>query len=458
LVVPSTDTSVSREPVIVVGGGCAGLAAGTWLAERGVAVHVLEARPTLGGRANTFREPTTGERVDNGQHVLAGCYVETLQFLRRIGSERLLHRPSTLCVPQIDRAGHRSELVLPPVPAPLDLVAATLAWPALTMRDRWSILRIRHAIRGREPVDANMTVRQWLEQYGQSSRVCELLWEPLALAALNQSIDEAAASAFVAVTSRMFSAEPGASVLLIPAVPLDELFSAPASHYLRRRGAAVSTHAKARIVVEDGRVAGVQVRDEFLYASAVICAVPWFELPGVFNGVPAGMATTLRDAAATESSPIVTVNLWFEGYQPDELFVGLPGRTFQWVFARARVVGGSARHLSLVSSGARDVCLSANAEIVRRAVDELREAMPALRRVPLQHAHVIRERRATFSLRPGGPPRPSVATPVRGLFLAGDWIDTGLPATIESAVISGHRAAAAAISCLQSSPITRRSR
>jgi hydroxysqualene dehydroxylase len=445
LILSNTTRSNSPDPVIVIGGGCAGLAAATALAERGVPVHLIEARPTLGGRANTFREPATGERVDNGQHVLAGCYTETLQFLRRIGSARLLHRASTLRVPMIDRDGRRSDLALPPLPPPLDLFGAILSWSALTLTDRWSIVRIRNAMRGREPIPEGHTVRQWLEAYGQTPRLCELLWEPLALATLNQSIDEAAASAFVAVTSRMFSSDPDASVLLIPAVPLDELLSLPAARFLRQAGGVVSAGTKARVVVHDGRVIGVRAGNELLRARAVICAVPWFALPNSVDGAPAALAGVLRDAAALESSPIVTVNAWFDGYEPDEPFVGLPGRAFGWMFSRARAIGRHARHLSLVSSGASEICFASNAEIVQRAVGEVRDAIPALRNLPLQHAHVIRERRATFSLRPGGPSRPPVITPVEGFYLAGDWIDTGLPATIESAVLSGHRAAAATL-------------
>jgi uncharacterized protein with NAD-binding domain and iron-sulfur cluster len=175
------------------------------------------------------------------------------------------------------------------------------------------------------------------------------------------------------------------------------------------------------------------------------------------------------------SEPIVTVNLWFHEYAGEQPLLGLPGRTFQWVFARRKLIlsrrssasGGGApaddrqqTHLSLVSSGAESICRTPNQELVEIALHELRAAIPAVRDARLRHAQVVRERRATFSLHPGGPPRPGTVTPVRGLFLAGDWIDTGLPATIESAVDSGHRAAAHVLKvlCHPLSRITKRSR
>src|SRR5262245_55458016 len=127
--------------VIVIGGGFAGLSAATALVEHGVSVHLVEARPQLGGRATSFRDPATGERIDNGQHVLAGCYRETLAFLDRIGSSHLLHRPATLRVTMIDERGLRSTLALPPLPSPIHLAAGVLAWSAISIPDRLSILR-----------------------------------------------------------------------------------------------------------------------------------------------------------------------------------------------------------------------------------------------------------------------------------------------------------------------------
>ena len=141
------------------------------------------------------------------------------------------------------------------------------------------------------------------------------------------------------------------------------------------------------------------------------------------------------------SSPIVTVNLWFDRPLFDEPFIGLPGRAMQWAFDKRSVFTSGGAHLSLVSSGASPLVDRTNPELIEIARTELIEAIPASRSAHMLRATVIREPRATFSLAPGEPSRPATETPVGGLFLAGDWIATGLPATIESAVVSGHRAA-----------------
>ena len=117
----------------------------------------------------------------------------------------------------------------------------------------------------------------------------------------------------------------------------------------------------------------------------------------------------------------------------------------QWVFDKRRVFGEQASHLSLVSSGAEKVVAKGNDELIDLALREIKEAIPAARAAVLRRAVVVREKHATFSLAPGQPPRPTTRTAVAGLLLAGDWIDTDLPATIESAVRSGHMAASLAV-------------
>ena len=433
--------------VIVIGGGFAGLSAATALAERGVRVLVLEARPSLGGRATAFTDPATGERVDNGQHVLVGAYRETFAFLRRLGTEGDVHLQRNLTIEIIDRAGQRSRLACPALPAPLHLVAGAMRWNAISWRDRLALRGLRRVI-GRasspkSPTHASENVRQWLVRHGQTPRLIELLWEPLAVAALNQSIDEASGEVFGGVVSRMFTSDRRDCALGLPRKALDDLYANPAREFVEHAGGEVRTNAPARVAVDDGPA--VHVRDEVLTARAVICAVAWYALPALFIDRPASLAPIITAAEATASSPIVTVNLWFDRPVTGDAFVGLPGRAMQWVFDKQALFGDESSHLSLVSSGATSLVVRENREIIDLALEELREALPAARGANLRRAVVVREKRATFSVAPGQPVRPPTETPVPGLFLAGDWVDTGLPATIESAVVSGHRAANAVL-------------
>src|SRR5688572_10472658 len=133
--------------VIVIGAGVAGLRAAVHLAARGARVTVLESKAVLGGRATAFNDPQTGERVDNGQHVMLGCYRETFAFLRQIGTEDRVRVQPGLEVDFVDRAGERSRLSLPGLPPPLNFMAGLLDWTALGWRDRVAALRLAAPIR-----------------------------------------------------------------------------------------------------------------------------------------------------------------------------------------------------------------------------------------------------------------------------------------------------------------------
>jgi squalene-associated FAD-dependent desaturase len=446
----------ARADVIVIGAGVAGLAAAAALADRGARVVVVEARPRIGGRASSFVDPATGETMDNGQHVLMGCYRETFTFLRRIGAmDRVRIQPS-LAVPTIDLAGRASVLSCPPLPAPWHLLGGVIEWEALAWRDRLSVLRLgtpvkteQRRLRGKTSLMAcspEETVESWLVRNGQTSRLREMLWDPLALAALNQPPHDAAAPTFVRVLAEMFGPDPRAASIAFPAMPLDDMYAAPARDLVEARGGEVRTNALARVIVERNRAAGVRTRDgREIRAEAVVSAVPWFAFRSLFDEVPPSLQLMASDAGRMASCPIVTVNLWFDCRVLATPFVGLPGRTIQWAFDRGALTDSRLSHVSLVSSGAAAVAGLTNDAVVSLALREIRDAVPKARFAAVRRASVVRERRATFSLAPGQPARPAAATPLAGFFLAGDWTDTGLPGTIESAATSGHRAADAVV-------------
>jgi predicted NAD/FAD-dependent oxidoreductase len=198
------------------------------------------------------------------------------------------------------------------------------------------------------------------------------------------------------------------------------------------------------VIVRAGRIEGVEVRGELMPASTVVAAVPWFGLGALFGSTPpAALEATLGTVAGMMPMPIVTVNLWYDRPVMTEVFAGLPGRTMQWVFEKRLVFGESASHLSLVASGAAAIVGDSNDALAALAAREVEASLPGARGLWPIRATVVREKHATFSLAPGQPARPGTRTPIEGLFLAGDWTDTGLPATIEGAVVSGNRAAAA---------------
>jgi len=440
--------------LVVVGAGFAGLSAAVRSAARGARVLVLEARARLGGRATAFVDRDTGELVDNGQHVLLGCYTETLAFLDEIGALEHVSIARQLSVTMIDRAGRRSRLTCPDLPVPLHLLAGIFEWDALSWSDRVAALRMREplaaAIRALRPgskfvaASPGETVDAWLIRNGQTPRLREMLWHPLALAALNQPADHAAAPVFARVLAEMFGADRQAAAIILPTRPLTEMFANPARQYIESHGGTIRMAMPAEIRFEGEGSFEVRAGKERWRPRAAIIAVPWFALDDVIPGEPTAFGSLLQRARQMRSSPIVTVNLWFD--RPvldvlDEPFVGLPGRALQWAFNKPVAPGVTSSHVSLVSSGAASLRMLTPQQTIDVAYTELLDALPHVRAARLIRASVVPQHRATFSLAPGEPERPSTATPVPGFYLAGDWIDTGLPATIESAVRSGHRAA-----------------
>jgi hydroxysqualene dehydroxylase len=435
---------------IVIGAGFAGLSAAVRMTKNGARVLVLEARARLGGRATAFPDRETGELVDNGQHVLLGCYTATFDFLREMDALDRVRVQPELAITMIDRTGHRSRLVCPTLPAPFHLLAGVMEWDALDWRDKLAALRMatplgiaRRQLAGGHDIAASPgeTVDQWLVRNGQTDRLREMLWHPLALAALNQQPEVAAAPPFARVLGEMFASDPRASAIALPTKPLHQMYAEPARTYVEGRGGKVVTGVTARVSVDAGSVKAVAAAGDHWTTSTVVSAVPWFALGGLFEPCPPELSKIVSRAGAMASSPIVTVNLWFDRPVLDVPFAGLPGRAMQWVFDKSAVFGDGASHLSLVSSGASPLVDQTNEALIAAAHQELLEALPESRPARLLRATVIREPKATFSLAPGQPSRPGSSTPVRGLFLAGDWLDTGLPATIESAVRSGHQAA-----------------
>ena len=449
----------------MIGAGFAGLSAAVALADRGARVLVLESRPRLGGRATSYRDAATGQSVDNGQHVLFGCYRQTWRFLRRLRTDRDVRLEASLAVESIDLDNVRTRLDCPHLPPPLNLLAGVLEWDRVPAAERWAALRMLGAIRaerahGRAGARGSSaddgapgtaaggeTVRDWLVRHGQGPRLRHLLWEPLALAALNQQPEHAAARPFARVLAELCGPGRTDAAIGIPSRPLDALYAEPSRRFIEARGGSVRTRTPATVRVDGTKLRGVATGATLLTAQAVIAAVPWYALPGLLPDHPDALAPLIEAARGTPASPIVTVNLWVDRPLLSSPFLGLPGRTMQWAFETTPGRGRAGARLALVVSGADDFLRLPNPSIVRRATAELRNALPH-GQWRVEHASVVREPRATFSLAPGQPPRPGTETPVGGLLLAGDWIDTGLPGTIESAVVSGHRAADAALARL----------
>lgn len=444
-------TSPATSPALVIGGGCAGLAAATALAEAGRRVVLLEARPHLGGRARSWVDPDTGSVVDNGQHLFMGCYRETLRLLRRLGTIDRLELQPACDVPFAERGGRVAAFRLPPAPYPINLLAGLLRFPGLGWRERLGTLRVALATlrhRGGAAGLDDRTVAAWLDGLGQGRGARARFWDPLAIATLNEDPERASAACFLPVLRAILLGGTGASRFGLARTGLSDLYAEPAAHFLRSRGCEVHLRAQVRqILVEGGRPIGVLLSDGAVRRGGpVIVAVPPAELLEILpEAIAVGMS--FARLAGLEASPIVSLYLWFGAEVVDQPFAGLVGGTWHWIFNRRGLSAtGSGHAVTLVRSAARELVDLPRDALVRSGLQDLHDFFPRSRRATLRQALVIKERRATFAPAPGTARlRPPFRTEVPGLYLAGDWTGTGLPATIEGAVLSGHACARLAL-------------
>jgi len=439
-------------PIVIIGGGFAGLAAAVDLAERGRRVLLLERRAFLGGRAYSFTDQTTGDTVDNGQHLLMGCYHHTLEFLEKIGSSGKLKFQAHPHVDFLSEGGGHAQFDCPPAPAPLHLLAGLARLSTIGWRDRLGALKVGLALRRLNGCGARLaeiTVREWLDELGQSPRIQQRFWDLIALATLNEAPERASADMFARVLDQAFLHTRRDSLMAVSRVGLSDLYTRDAQRFIESRGGEVRLNAAvARVEVEGGLATGVILRSgERIASGAVISAVPYFSLKGLLPAEVAAGGEGLRCLADFQSAPIVSINLWYDEPITELEFVGLLDSRIEWVFNKNAITGrtgGGRQHLALVISGAHEAAAKPKEELVELAVGELRRFFPAARRARPAHWFVVKERDATISHTVGTTRlRPAQRTPVSNFFLAGDWTATGLPATIEGAVWSGQECARA---------------
>lgn len=441
---------------VVIGGGFAGLAAATALAESGARVTLLEARPHLGGRARSWIDPETGQVVDNGQHLFMGCYRETLLFLERIGTVDRLALQPRMQMHLLDRGGAAGAFALPAIPSPFDRLAAILRFPGLSAADRLGLLRVVRAVKKRSASRVTgasddlerLSVADWLSSLRQSPASNRRLWHPVSISALNELPERASAAMLLPVLREAFLGDASSARLGVPRVGLSDLYAGPAADYLGGRRCTVRLRSPVRgLLIDQGRCGGVMLAGgERLEAGAVISSVPHVDLPAL---LPNGLVDdpVFARAARLETSPIVSVYLWFDVPVIDLPFAALVGGMWQWVFDRDHISGGGngIHGVTLVCSAAYDLVDRPVETLIRSALDELRQFVPGVRHASLRRSMVIKEKKATISPACGTADlRPDQRTPCEALYLAGDWTATGLPATIEGAVLSGHRCARAA--------------
>ncbi len=432
--------------VAVLGAGVAGLSAALALAEQGWAVNVYEAKNFPGGRASSLRDAASGLTLDNGQHVVMGCYHAFLRLLDRLGARDRLAESPALRVDYVAPEGKWSRLAAAACPAPWHLLVGLGKFSELNTVDRWGILRLGLALKFGATPGENETVAQWLTRHRQTPGAVRALWEPFCLAALNEPMATASARLLAETMRRSLFGSKKDSAIFFARVGLSDLFQPNAEIYLRATGGGL--HFRTQAVSLNFESEGVYVetaKGETVAADYVISALPWAALRSL---LPAG-GPLHEQLGKFTSAGILNIHLLCDRKLFDAPFAGLLDSPFHWIFDRSDHLPPERQEreflYAVTMSAAGEAWLERKSELILAAVrTELARFFPAAREAKFLRELVIKTKDATFAARPEvEPARPGPRTAWKNFLLAGDWTATNLPATLESAALSGETAARA---------------
>ncbi len=443
-----------KRRVAIIGGGLAGLAASLRIANAGDEPIVIESRKRLGGRATSLTDPRTGAEIDNCQHVLLGCCTNLIDLYDRLGviNEIEWHRSLFWTLGGKDAAVDIIKAGW--LPAPLHLAGSFRKMSILSRDSKRAIQRamfrmIRMGSHGRFAW-RNRTFSDFLNDCDQPEQAVRRFWEPIIVSACNLGVNRVSAAYALQVFQDGFLGHRWSYTMGLPRVPLARLYD-PFARIIESVGGRIHLGVSAKSISFDGRrVTGVVTDEGMTEASAVVCAVPFDRLDRLCSDALRNADRRLQSLESIQTSPILGVHLWFDQHIMDLPHMVLIEREVQWLFNKGTATDESNRvqHLHAVISAADSWMALDEEEIVRRVMSDVHHVLPKSIGLHPIDARAIKERRATFAVTPGiDEHRPFAAAEyatgkgVENLFLAGDWCDTGWPATMEGAVRSGYLAA-----------------
>lgn len=419
---------------LVIGGGFTGLASAVYLSKQKHKVSLIEAAPKLGGRAYSIFDSELNSSFDNGQHILMGCYVETLKFLSTINSSHLLELPESLSINFVKKGGEKFKLHSSNKYYPFNLVGALLNYKALSFKSRIKIIDFFLDLLCCYSCDLkDKTVIEWLVDEKQTYESINCFWSILVIGALNTTIEKASAMVFAEILKRIFFDNTKSSTIILSNVGLSDLYVKPSVDFILNHGNEIKISERVLRIESEGNKVLKVISDKSIYEDFdfVISTIPAHSISKImlnsrikYNSIP-----TLKFGA------ILNIHLWLKPNPFKERFYGLLGGRIHWLFNHGD-------HISLTISASEQYTDKTEEEILNFIYSDLEIFFPIFTSNLVQDFRIIKEKRATFipdkdslKLREG------IVAQFENLVLAGDWVNTGLPSTIESAVLSGRIAA-----------------
>ncbi|GEM_PF-1946405 len=417
--------------IVVIGGGFAGVTTAYYLAKEGLFVELHESSKVIGGRTKSFYNESTLDWYDNGQHLIIKGYSNTLKFFRDTGTLNNFH---SLKNPYVDFCFNDSSIKRFYLKPTLLNLLNNIKFNNSSYFENINLFKFLFKVKDINEKNFRYKLcSDFLKEFNQSENLINNFWKIFIESTLNTSLEESDASIFITILKKMFFEDKNNSSLIFNNSDFYNDFFFNIEKLLKALNVCIRTNSVInKVEIQNGKIISIKnVNGDHINADIFVFAIPFWSLEKIFSE----NYQFVKLIKNLETNSILNVHIWFKDYRPIRKFIALWGSEFHWVFFNQR-------HITVVKSVAKDLVELKNEKLLDLVISELSRYDILLERSNILDYKILRERRATFKSNSGSIfSRPDNKTEIKNLFIAGDFTNTNLPSTIESAVTSGMKCA-----------------
>ncbi len=435
-----------NKSVVVIGGGIAGLVATLILIKKGLRVILIEKKLSLGGRAFSFQNRESNEKIDNGQHIFTQNCSEYIKFLKNLDVFNQVILEKSINVP-IYKNNKRHHLKFSGESNSISLFLSLFKFRHISYIGKFRIiyaLIIIKFLKNLTKLDST-DFRTWLKRHHQTSETNKYFWELFLKPALNDELENM--SSFIAILSIKNSIlKPRLTAFGLAKTDLSSLVEKNFNNILKETNSKlIKGKTVNNISEEKNKITKIELSDNTeIKVDSIISTIPFFEIKNLFKKT-SKITPIINNISQLEYSPIVCIHFWFSEKITDELYFSVLDSPIQWVFNVSKIreyQDQNKQHLVISLSSAWKWIKYDRKEMISIFSKEIYKLLQLNSRVKIKQTLIVNQPKATFRTLPGSYKlRPKNSTPLKNLFLAGDWTDTEWPSTMESAAISGRKSA-----------------